>query len=116
MHMFLNLLDSLVKFPPWDLLALPKAQEPPGLVSSCFTTPALRSALPCEAPWGALCIVCACPEGSMMLLDGLLEAIPSLAGCVWTVHYQLKQTSLAEFPPAPFLTAWPLMPMFMGSS
>lgn len=77
MHAFLALLDSLAKLQPWDFLALPKAQEPPGLVSLYFTTPALTAALPCEAPWGSLCILRVCPEGSVMFVDGLLEAIPS---------------------------------------
>lgn len=45
MHVFPTLLDSLAKLQPWDLLALPEGQEPPGSVSSYFTPPAQMSEL-----------------------------------------------------------------------
>lgn len=104
MHAFLTPLGSSAKLRPWHLLTLPEAQEAPGpdsLYVLHFIAPALMSALPCT--WR---IVPMCPEGSVMFVDGLWEAIPPLAGCAGKVRCQLKPTSPADFPPAPFLTAW----------
>lgn len=89
MHSFLTPLDHLARLRPWDLLIVPKAHEPAGLISY-FTTPALMSALPCKALQGTLCIMHVCSDSSVMFVGCLLEAIPSLVG-----HAGAAQTNIS---------------------